>query len=76
MKRLRLSRLISRAWALMPATALLLMTTAARAQESTAAPQPNLQKSPPVWLGLMVIFILLVLVITVSLMPSRRGHQD
>ena len=52
-----------------------LMNTAAWAQ-STAAPQPTLQKSPPVWLGLLVIFLMLVGVVTVSLLPSRRGHQD
>jgi len=54
---------------------LLTMSVAAWAQ-STAAPQPNLQKSPPVWLGLLVIFLMLVAVVTVSLLPSRRGHQD
>lgn len=60
-------------WAMLPALAL---CAVAQAQESVAAPQPSLQKSPPVWLGLLVIFIMLVMVITVSLMPSRRGHQD
>ena len=55
---------------------MLMFTAAAWAQNSQAAPQPTLQKSPPVWLGLLVIFIMLVLVISVSLMPSRRGHQD
>jgi hypothetical protein len=55
---------------------MLLLTAVANAQESTAAPQPTLQKSPPVWLGLLVIFIMLVLVVMVSLMPSRRSHQD
>lgn len=54
---------------------LLLINAAAWAQ-SAAAPQPTLQKSPPVWLGLLVIFLMLVAVVTVSLLPSRRGHQD
>ncbi len=54
--------------------ALALMTASARAD--TAAPQPNLLKAPPVWLGLLVMFVLLAMVITVSLMPSRRSHLD
>jgi len=37
---------------------------------------PKLAKAPPVWLGLLVMFALLVLVVGVSLMPSKRGHQD
>lgn len=56
--------------------AALLVCAAAQAQEVLPAPQPSLQKSPPAWLGLLVIFIMLVFVIGVSLMPSRRGHQD
>jgi hypothetical protein len=51
------------------AIAMLLVDVAAHAQEAVAAPQPALQKSPPVWLGLLVIFILLVLVVTISLLP-------
>ncbi len=35
-----------------------------------------LQRAPPVWLGYLVIFVLLVVVLAVSLMPSKRGHQD
>jgi hypothetical protein len=41
-----------------------------------AAPQPNLLKAPPVWLGLLVMFILMAITISVSLMPSKRSHQD
>jgi hypothetical protein len=58
------------------AFALLLVNVAAHAQEASAAPQPALQKSPPVWLGLLVIFLMLVLVVTISLLPSKRSHQD
>ena len=42
----------------------------------TAAPNPSLKKAPPAWLGMLVMFILLALVLGVSLLPSKRGHQD
>lgn len=41
-----------------------------------AAPQPTLRKSPAPWLGLLVMFLLLAIVLGISLMPSKRGHQD
>lgn len=41
-----------------------------------SAPQPTARKVPPVWLGYLVIFVLLVIVLAVSMMPSKRGHQD
>lgn len=41
-----------------------------------AAPAPNVRNSPKVWIGLMTILLLLVVVVAVSLMPSKRGHQD
>lgn len=76
MFRHRVSSLIRRGRLWLALAPMLLATAAARAQEASAAPQPSLQKSPPVWLGLLVMFIMLAMVITVSLMPSRRGHQD
>jgi len=41
-----------------------------------AAPQPSLRKSPAAWLGMLVMFLLLAIVLGISLMPSKRGHQD
>lgn len=41
-----------------------------------AAPQPSLRKAPPVWVGLLIMFLLLAVVMAVSLMPSKRTHQD
>jgi len=41
-----------------------------------SAPQPTARKVPPVWLGYLVIFVLLVVVLAVSMMPSKRSHQD
>ena len=64
------------------AAAMLLFATFAPviawAQEQTknAPPQPRLLKSSPPWLGMAVMFVLLALVIAVSIMPSKRSHQD
>jgi hypothetical protein len=40
------------------------------------APSPTLKKSPGAWIGILVMFILLALVVSVSLLPAKRGHQD
>ena len=42
----------------------------------TAAPSPNLKKAPPAWVGLGIMFILAALVVSISLLPAKRGHQD
>jgi drug/metabolite transporter (DMT)-like permease len=47
----------------------------ALAQAAPPQPQP-FKQSPPVWLGYLVIFVLLAMVVSVSLMPSKRSHQD
>ncbi|MCH8824821.1 MAG: hypothetical protein IH984_15095 [Planctomycetes bacterium] len=39
-------------------------------------PDPTLRRNSPVWLGYMVMFFLATLVIAVSLLPSKRSHQD
>jgi len=56
--------------------ALVALISAVAHAQSTPAPQPSLSKAPPVWLGLLVMFLLLAMVVSVSLMPSKRGHQD
>ena len=43
---------------------------------ATAPPQPSLTKSAPPWVGFIFMGVLLALVLGVSLMPSKRGHQD
>ena len=52
-----------------------LLPAAALAQESVPLP-PTLSRWLPPWLGYIVMVILLALVLGVSLMPSKRGHQD
>ena len=51
----------------------LLTPTVAWAQ---SAPTPSVRNSPEPWIGLLAIFLLLAIVVAVSLLPSKRGHQD
>ncbi len=55
---------------------LCVLVIAADVLAQAAPPQPNLSKSAPAWLGFGVMLILLAVVLGVSLMPSKRGHQD
>ena len=55
--------------------ALLLAPEIAVAQDS-APPQPQVSKTAPVWLGYAAMFLTLALLVGVSLMPSKRAHQD
>ena len=42
----------------------------------TAPPEPGLRRTAAPWVGYLVIFVLLAVVLAVSLIPSKRGHQD
>ena len=45
--------------------------------QTEAPPQPTHGgKSAASWIGYLLIFVMLVLVVFVSLIPSKRGHQD
>ena len=46
------------------------------ATAQTAAPQPTLKNVPAPWVGYLLIAVLLIMVLGVSLMPSKRSHQD
>jgi hypothetical protein len=41
-----------------------------------APPQPDLNQFPPPWLSLLIMLVLFAVLMGVSLMPSKRGHQD
>lgn len=71
-------RWLTRCWqgALAVFMAALVLLTPAIAAAQSAAPAPNLRRAPPVWIGLLVMAVLLGMVLAVSLMPSKRSHQD
>jgi hypothetical protein len=48
----------------------------ALAAAQTAPDQPTLKSAAPIWLGLLIIAGLLIIVMVVTIMPSKRGHQD
>jgi FtsH-binding integral membrane protein len=43
---------------------------------AAAPPTPTLRKTSPAWVGYAVMFVLVVVVLTISLLPSKRSHQD
>ena len=43
---------------------------------SNVPPEPSLRKSPAAWVGFILMFLFFGVVITISLMTSKRGHQD
>ncbi len=44
--------------------------------QTVNVPDPTLRTRSAVWLGYAVMFGLAAVVIAVSLMPSKRSHQD
>ena len=40
-------------------------------------PTPGSNKdAPAAWVGMLLMFVIVAIIITISMMPSRRGHQD
>lgn len=54
----------------------MVLVPAAVALAQEAPPQPGLTRTAAPWVGFMLMFVLVVLVLGVSLMPAKRGHQD
>jgi hypothetical protein len=50
--------------------------TIAWAQEQEAPRAPTLSRPQPAWVGLLFMAVLLGVVLAISLMPSKRSHQD
>ena len=49
----------------------------AAALASTPPPQPGAnQNAPAAWVGMLLMFVIVGAIITISMMPSRRDHQD
>jgi FtsH-binding integral membrane protein len=58
------------------AAALWVIGAVAPAAHASPPPQPGLSHVAAPWLGYVFMVVLLALVLGVSLMPARRGHQD
>jgi NADH:ubiquinone oxidoreductase subunit H len=39
-------------------------------------PTPNVRKGPATWMGYGLMFLFFAAVLLISIMPSKRGHQD
>ncbi len=72
MRRPRL--IIARLGCALMALAGALAPTVAWAQD--VVPQPELRRAPQVWVGYFFMVLLAAAVMGVSLLPSKRGHQD
>ncbi len=57
------------------AAAAVLAPVTALAQDA-APPQPTLRGVAPPWVGFLFMVVLLTVVLGVSLLPTKRGHQD
>jgi hypothetical protein len=53
-----------------------LVPASAWGQAATPAPQPNLKQFPAPWIGMAFMFLMTAVVVAISLMPSKRSHQD
>ena len=67
---------IARRGCVLLASAAALLAPAIAWAQTTAPPAPGLRQTAAPWVGYLVIFVLLALVLAVSLIPSKRGHQD
>ena len=43
---------------------------------AASPPEPSLRKPPSTWVGYVLMFIFFGIVISVSIMSAKRGHQD
>jgi hypothetical protein len=55
---------------------LALLVPAAVTVAQTAPPEPALRRAPSPLVGYFIMFVLLVAIIAISIMPSKRSHQD
>jgi hypothetical protein len=46
------------------------------AMAAAIPPTPNVRKGPAAWMGFGLMFLFFAAVVLVSIMPSKRGHQD
>lgn len=62
--------------ALRAAACLLPLAISAATLAQGAPPEPRVTRTYPVWIGYGIGAILIVIIVLVSLMPSKRAHQD
>jgi len=55
---------------------LLPMLLSASAWAQSVPPEPRITRTYPVWIGYGIGAVLVVMIVLVSLMPSKRAHQD
>lgn len=68
---------ISRCFVALALLAMLLPAAIARAQESAALPPaPQPVDKPPLALYIVIVLVLAFASVLLSIMPSKRGHQD
>lgn len=71
--RLILDRLFRASGPILP----LLFAASAFAQDAVdAPPPPSLRNTAAPWIGYLLIFVLFGIVVAISLIPSKRSHQD
>jgi hypothetical protein len=64
-------------WAMAGTWLLAILSPAVAFAQRTSTPdQPSLRNAPKAWMGYLIIVVLLAIVMAISLMPSKRGHQD
>lgn len=56
----------------------MIATLCAAAQDAgVAPPQPgSIRRAPAPWIGLLVMLLLVAVVVSINLIPSKRSHQD
>ncbi len=66
---------IRRNWQL-AMTLAMAMALLAPASVWAAPPQPGLSRTPSPLMGFGLMFLLAIVVVAISIMPSKRSHQD
>tara|TARA_B100000674_G_C37828020_1_gene909123 strand:+ start:590 stop:817 length:228 start_codon:yes stop_codon:yes gene_type:complete len=73
----RIQHLLDTTRCLLLAGVLLCCEIAVAMPTNLAPPQPAANKNTPaVWVGILIMLLIVGVILTISLMPSRRSHQD
>jgi uncharacterized membrane protein len=70
-------KLLSRfAWKLLGMAVTTAIIAPAVFAQGQAPPAPTLSRNQPVWIGYAFMFLMTMAILFISLMPSKRSHQD